>query len=221
MRKIVLDTETTGLDPFSGDKLIEIGAVELDSNHQIASRYHTYINPMYQVSPGAYKVHGISNDMLKNKPLFAEIAQDFLEYIQGAKLIIHNAQFDLKFINYELSLVNLPSLDQANVIDTLAIARSMFPGAKVNLDALCKRFKIDISSRNLHSASLDAELLAYVYVELTGGKQISFTFNNTQSSSFTQNYAEEQKKYTNDKIILPSEHELIAHDKFMQTIINK
>ena len=221
MRKIALDTETTGLDPFSGDRLIEIGAVELDSNHQIVSRYHTYLNPMYRVSPGAYKVHGISNEMLKDKPLFSDVAKDFIEYIQGAKLIIHNAQFDLRFLNYELSLTNMPSLDQTNIVDTLPLARSMFPGTKVNLDALCKRFKIDTSSRNLHSAALDAELLAYVYIELVGGKQISFSFNSSSNFSFVENNNKDQHNYVNSKIILPSQSELLAHDTFMQNIKTK
>lgn len=173
-REIILDTETTGLDPNSGHRIIEIGALEMYNRVLTGNKFHFHINPERDVPLEAYKIHGISTEFLRDKPLFADIAEDFINFIEGTKLVIHNAPFDIKFLNHELSRVGIASLDMLNVIDTLPIARKKFPGAKVNLDALCKRFKIDNSSRTFHGALLDCELLAEVYVELTGGRQASF-----------------------------------------------
>jgi DNA polymerase-3 subunit epsilon len=217
MKEIVLDTETTGLDPFSGDRLIEIGAIELNNRIITTTKFHVYINPQTTISEGAYRVHGISNAMLADKPLFRDVAQDFLKFIEGSTLIIHNARFDLKFLNYELSLLNLPSIDSANVIDTLLIARNLFPRTKVNLDALCKKFKVDNSDRTFHGALKDAKLLAEVYCHLTGGKQFAFSFENENTAhieSSSDNLASSNNAI-NNKVIAPTEEELAAHAKFI------
>lgn len=173
-REIILDTETTGLDPKSGHRIIEIGALEMYNRVLTGNEFQTYINPQRDVPAEAYRVHGIGTDFLKDFPLFEEIAQSFLEFIGDSKLVIHNAPFDIKFLNYELSRAKHRSIDMSNVIDTLPMARKKFPGAKANLDALCKRFKIDNSARTKHGALVDCELLSEVYVELTGGRQGSF-----------------------------------------------
>lgn len=183
LREIVLDTETTGLDPLSGHRIVEIGALELSNRIMTGRKFHFYINPMRDMPAEAYRIHGISGEFLKDKPLFSSIVDEFLEFIDGGKLIIHNAPFDIKFLNYELSLVNRPTLTLDEVTDTLAMARKMFPGAKTNLDALCKRFKIDNSARQLHGALKDAALLAQVYVELMGGRQSTFTLSSGEKKA--------------------------------------
>ncbi len=180
-REIILDTETTGLDPKSGHRIIEIGALEMYNRVLTGNEFQTYINPQRDVPMEAYRVHGIGTDFLKDFPLFEEIAESFLDFIGDSKLVIHNAPFDIKFLNYELSRVKRISIDTKNVIDTLPMARKKFPGAKVNLDALCRRFKIDNTARTKHGALVDCELLAEVYVELTGGRQGSF-FTESQNS---------------------------------------
>lgn len=222
MREIVLDTETTGLDPFSGHRLIEIGAIELDNRIITSKKFHVYINPQTTISEGAYRVHGISNAMLADKPLFKDIAHSFLEFIEGATLIIHNARFDLKFLNYELSLLNLPSIDSESVIDTLTIARNLYPRTKVNLDALCKKFKVDNSDRTFHGALKDAKLLAEVYSHLTGGKQFSFSFE-SENNAHIQIETQESllDKVVNNKIINPTEDELLSHANFMSNFNKK
>lgn len=171
MREIVMDTETTGLDPLTGDRLVEIGGVEL-LNHMPTGRvYHQYINPERDMPEGAFAVHGLSEEFLSDKPVFKAIAQDFLDFIGDAKLVIHNASFDMKFINEELSWIGRPRLPMDQAIDTLEIARRKFPGAQNSLDALCRRFGVDNSVREKHGALLDSELLAEVYLELVGGRQ--------------------------------------------------
>lgn len=177
MREIVLDTETTGFDPESGDRIVEIGAVEL-MNHMATGRtYHQYINPERSMPEEAFQVHGLGDDFLRDKPKFAAIGQAFLDFIQDSKLIIHNAAFDIKFLNAELKWMSLPQIPWEQAIDTLAIARKRFPGSPASLDALCRRFNIDNSSRTLHGALLDSEILAEVYLELIGGRQPDFALS--------------------------------------------
>jgi DNA polymerase-3 subunit epsilon len=171
MREIVLDTETTGLDPDSGHRVIEIGCVELVDHFPTGRSFQRYLNPERDMPPDAQRIHGITSEFLSDKPLFAHVVEEFLEFIGDAPLVIHNASFDLKFLNAELSRVRRKALDIARAIDTVDIARSKFPGARVSLDELCKRFSIDLSGRSLHGALLDAELTAQVYLELTGGRQ--------------------------------------------------
>ena len=174
MRQVVLDTETTGLEPSKGHRIIEIGCVELIDRKLTGNHYHQYIQPDREIDEGAYEVHGISNEFLADKPRFANIAKDFLEYINGAELIIHNAPFDVGFIDLELSLLGSDwgqTETYCTVLDSLVMARQMHPGAKNNLDALCKRYGIDNSHRELHGALLDSEILADVYLLMTGGQR--------------------------------------------------
>lgn len=174
MREIVLDTETTGFDPGTGDRIVEIGCVELFNHLATGETYHQYINPQRDMPEDAFKVHGISSDFLRDKPVFARIGQAFLDFVGDSKLVIHNASFDMKFLNAELGRMGLPLLPMDQAIDTLLIARKRFPGSPASLDALCRRFDIDTSTRTLHGALLDSEILAEVYLELIGGRQPDF-----------------------------------------------
>jgi len=173
MRQIILDTETTGLEPSDGHRIIEIGCVELVNRRITGNTYHQYIQPDRVIDAGAREVHGITDQFLADKPRFADIAEEFLTFIRGAELIIHNAPFDVGFINHEFTLLGksvAPLSDQCTIVDTLAIARRLHPGQRNNLDALCKRYQIDNSQRELHGALLDAEILADVYLAMTGGQ---------------------------------------------------
>ena len=171
MREIVLDTETTGFEPNDGDRIVEIGAVELFNHLPTGRTYHQYINPQRNMPEGAFGVHGLSEEFLSDKPVFKAIAQDFIDFIGDSKLVIHNASFDMKFLNAELGWVNRSLLPKSQAVDTLAVARRKYPGSPASLDALCRRFGIDNSSRTLHGALLDSEILAEVYLELIGGRQ--------------------------------------------------
>ena len=175
MREIVLDTETTGFEPNEGHRIVEIGAVELFNHVPTGRTYHQYINPERDMPTEAFEVHGLGNDFLRDKPVFAAIAQDFLDFIgEEAKLVIHNAAFDMKFLNAELGWAKKPLIANDRALDTLMMARRRFPGSPASLDALCRRFNIDNSSRTLHGALLDSEILADVYLELIGGRQPVF-----------------------------------------------
>jgi DNA polymerase III subunit epsilon len=171
-REIILDTETTGLDPASGHRIVEIGCVEVVGGLRTGAVFHSYLNPQRDVPQEATRVHGISTDFLKDKPLFAEKVDDFLEFIAHDPLVIHNAAFDMRFINAELTACGFSAIPMERAIDTVMMARKKFPGSPASLDALCKRFNIDLSSRTKHGALLDAELLAEVYLELLGGRQV-------------------------------------------------
>ncbi|MCJ8140815.1 DNA polymerase III subunit epsilon [Falsirhodobacter halotolerans] len=182
MREIVLDTETTGLDPFTGDRIVEIGGVELFNHMPTGRTYHQYINPERNMPAEAFEVHGISEDFLRDKPVFAKIGREFVEFVGDAKLVIHNASFDMKFLNFELSRMGLAELPMAQAVDSLAIARRRFPGSPASLDALCRRFGIDNSSRTKHGALLDSEILAEVYLELIGGRQPDLVLSQAQTA---------------------------------------
>lgn len=173
MREIVLDTETTGLDPLRGDRLVEIGGVELVNHFPTGRSFHVYINPERDMPEEAFRVHGLSAEFLRDKPLFAAVAEDFTTFVADARLVIHNATFDMGFINAELKRVGRPPIGFDLVVDTLSMARRRFPGGSNSLDALCARFGIDNSRRTKHGALMDAELLAEVYIELVGGRQAS------------------------------------------------
>jgi DNA polymerase-3 subunit epsilon len=219
IREIILDTETTGLDPFDGHRIVEVGALEMKNKVVTGKKFHFYINPERDMPSEAYRIHGISGEFLKTKPLFSEIVEDFLNFIDGSKLVIHNAPFDIKFLNHELSRVKKPSLDLAHTIDTLVMARKMFPGMQTNLNALCKRFKIDNSGRQLHGALKDAALLADVYIELTGGRQVTFNITN-EKRNVVQNLSSE-KYGVSDKeniMIAPTKEELKKHKEFLAKI---
>lgn len=186
MREICFDTETTGLDPNSGHKLVEIGCVEMVNRVPTGEVFHVYLNPERDMPTEAFEVHGLSEAFLADKPLFADEAQAFLDFLGDAILVIHNAAFDMKFINAELKAIGRPPIPMSQALDTVAMARAKFPGSPVSLDALCRRFGIDNSSRTKHGALLDAELLAEVYVELTGGRQTGLTFSEAASGDLTK-----------------------------------
>lgn len=218
IREIILDTETTGLSPNDGHRIVEIGALEMVNKVLTGKSFHYYINPKRSMPAEAYRVHGISESFLKDKPLFEDIHSEFLEFVGLGVMVIHNAPFDIKFLNHELSLVKKPPFELANVIDTLPMARKKFPGARASLDALCKRFKIDNSSRQLHGALKDAELLAEVYVELTGGRQSSFSIKNKESEKNTNSQV--GYKMTGNKLVIhPTNEEKQAHGEFLKKFL--
>ncbi|HWV16659.1 MAG TPA: DNA polymerase III subunit epsilon [Cellvibrio sp.] len=225
MRQIVLDTETTGLETSQGHRIIEIGCVELFNRRLTGRHYHQYINPEREVDAGAFQVHGISNEMLADKPVFAKISAEFIEFIGDADLIIHNAAFDIGFINAEFSRLN-PRPDyietRCKVIDTLLLARAKHPGQKNNLDALCKRYGVDNSQRDLHGALLDAEILADVYLLMTGG-QTDLSLGGGQSSKDSDSGgANEIRRLPPSRKILPilkaTADEIQAHEQKLASI---
>ncbi len=222
MRQIVLDTETTGLEPAQGHRIIEIGCVELVNRRLTGNHYHQYIQPDRDIDEGAIEVHGISNEFLIDKPRFADIAEDFLQFVQGAELIIHNAPFDVGFINHELKLYRdgHPLIETyCGIIDTLALARELHPGQKNNLDALCKRYDVDNSHRELHGALLDAEILADVFLRMTGGQEALFVEAQQQTVEVMQ---KEIIRVATDrpalKIVYADQEEQDAHEKRLLAI---
>lgn len=174
MREIVLDTETTGFDPDTGDRIVEIGAIELLNHVPTGRTYHQYVNPERAMPQEAFEVHGLGDDFLRDKPVFRECGQAFLDFVADARLVIHNAAFDMRFLNAELGWIKLPLIALDRAVCTVTMTRKKFPGAPASLDALCRRFGIDNSARTLHGALLDAEILAEVYLELIGGRQPDF-----------------------------------------------
>ena len=221
MREIVLDTETTGLDLTEGHRLIEIGACEM-INHVLTNKtFHVYINPEREIDIDAANIHGISNEDLIEKPKFSEICDEFLDFIGNSALVIHNADFDIPFINNELNLSGKNFEIRNPIIDTLKLAKKKFPGSLVNLDSLCKRFDINLNSRKFHGALIDAVLLSDVYVELIGGKQTSLTFDDKQvvgSFDKTANVFSEKVVLIKDRNFVVTESELEKHKKFIETI---
>ena len=221
MREIVLDTETTGFEPSEGDRIVEIGAVELFNHLPTGRTYHQYINPERNMPEAAFNVHGLSEEFLLTKPLFKDIAQDFIDFIKDSKLVIHNASFDMKFLNAELKWVNRPALPNQQAIDTLAIARRKFPGSPASLDALCRRFGIDNSSRTLHGALLDSEILAEVYLELVGGRQPDLVLSGPEVKTSADGSPSSDWRPAPRPKPLPSrlsETEKAAHDSFIAAL---
>lgn len=222
MREIALDTETTGLDPEYGHRVVEIGCVEMIGRVRTGKVFHTYLNPERDMPAEAERIHGISGEFLKDKPRFAQIGKDFLEFIGDAALVIHNAAFDMKFLNYELKSHGDTPLSMERVVDTLMIARKKFPGSPANLDALCRRFAIDLSARTKHGALLDAELLADVYLELMGGRQAGLALDNAPKEEISAATSAEPE--TNRDIPLrsftASAEEIAAHRAFLQKLKN-
>ncbi len=222
MREICLDIETTGLDPRDGHKIVEIACVELVNKIRSGKVFHSYVNPRRDMPQEAFRIHGISAEFLRDKPIFDHIAHKFLDFIKGATLVIHNAAFDTKFINHELKILGLATIDMSNIVDTLPIARKKFPGSPASLDALCRRFGVDLSRREKHGALLDTELLCDVYVELMGGAQGGLTFEAVtkevkNSEKAEINLPENQTKKTLPKRDFPlSEIELEKHKDFIQ-----
>ena len=217
MRQIVLDTETTGIDPNDGHRIIEIGCVEVVERELTGRNYHVYINPEREVEAEAITVHGITNEFLKDKPKFAEIADEFFEFIKGAELVIHNAAFDVGFMDSEFARLKpvRKTADHCGIVDTLAIARAKHPGQKNNLDALCKRYGVDNSNRDLHGALLDAEILADVYLLMTGGQ----TALSLDSGAGDDGSAGGLRRISSERqplaVVRASDEEAEAHDAFM------
>ncbi|MFT6912612.1 MAG: DNA polymerase-3 subunit epsilon [Paracoccaceae bacterium] len=218
MREIVMDTETTGLDPFDGHRIVEIGAIELFNHVPTGRVYHQYINPKRTMPKEAFDVHGISEAFLADKPVFADIAQDFTDFVGDARLVIHNASFDMKFLNAELGWLNRTKLPMQQALDTLAIARKRFPGSPASLDALCRRFGIDNSAREKHGALLDSEILAEVYLELVGGRQPDFGLRQD-----SKNIGEDGQAWRAKPRVVPlpdriSSSERAAHKAFVEKL---
>ena len=215
-REVVLDTETTGLDPASGHRIVEIGCVEVIGGIRSGPVFHAYLNPERDVPDEAYRVHGLSTSFLKDKPIFAEKVDDFLEFIAADPLVIHNAAFDMRFLNAELTRLGFAALPMERAIDTVLIARKKFPGLPASLDALCKRFEIDLSTRTKHGALLDAELLADVYLELMGGRQVTFQLEHESAAAAQVATGENASQATLEPRDFPlTVEELEAHNEML------
>ena len=217
MKEIILDTETTGISIREGHRIVEIGCIELDDLVPTENKFHCYLNPERKVSEKAFEVHGYSDSFLSDKPKFQEIVQDFLNFIEGKKLIIHNAEFDLSHINNELKILGKNQLNN-EVTDTLILARDKFPGSQISLDALCKRFKIDNSKRVQHTALIDCNLLAKVYINLIDQKEPTLNFKNNDEN-FSNNVF--HKISYSKKIIIPTPKELENHKTYLKTYLKK
>lgn len=221
-REIVLDTETTGLEPKEGHRLVEIGCVELIDGIRTGNFFHTYLNPERDMPQEAFRVHGISSEFLRDKPVFSEKVDDFLEFMEDSVLVIHNAAFDMKFINFELDMLGFKPIIMDRVVDTMLIARKKFPGSPANLDALCKRFNIDISARTKHGALLDAELLADVYLDMLGGRQAAFVLDSATGKDIVSDLEEIviNRKNLEARIFTISEEENRLHKEMMEKLKN-
>tara|TARA_B100001939_G_scaffold342104_1_gene352719 strand:- start:13388 stop:14083 length:696 start_codon:yes stop_codon:yes gene_type:complete len=215
MREIIFDTETTGFDPYAGDRLVEIGCVEVIDYLPTGNTFHKYINPEREVPEAAVNVHGLTTEFLKDHPVFAEVVAEFRDFVGEARLVAHNAEFDMKFINWEMEQLGFPAYPMSRAVDTLAIARRKFPGAPNTLDALCKRFNIDNSNRVKHGALLDAELLAEVYLELMGGRQTGFALSPAPGTTPVETTAHREKKFRPPRPHVPSPEEIERHREFL------
>ncbi len=222
MREITFDLETTGLDPRSGHKIVEIGCVELIDKRVTGNSFHAYVNPQRDVPKAAEKVHGLSTEFLSNKPIFDDVVDEFLEFVKFDKLVIHNAAFDMGFINYQLKELSKPMFFNEQAIDTLQMARKKYPGAKASLDALCGRFDISLEQRKeeKHGALLDAQLLAEVYIHLTGGYQNSLNLGSTKAHTqqTVEHDASAPGKHHQPRHFPPTSEEIAAHTEFMRKI---
>ena len=220
MLEVILDTETTGLSIKENHRVVEIGCIEINNLISTNKIFHVHINPKRDVSEDAYKIHGYSNEFLSNKKTFSEIYTDFLNFINNKKLVIHNASFDLSFLNYELKLIGKKPIDKTNVIDTLELARSKFPGSPNSLDALCKRFNIDNSRREKHNALMDCHLLKEVYVNLLDQKEPKLNLESRRNIDNKFDYS--TSKYTKArKVVKLSDNELKLHKKYLQSQLQK
>lgn len=220
MREIIFDTETTGLSPEDGHRVVEIGCVEVDNRLPTGKTFHTYVDPERPVPKEAYDIHGLSSEFLAKQPKFHEIAQDFLNFIGSSKLIAHNAAFDSNFINFELNRIGLLEFDSNRIIDTVRMAREKFPGSSVSLDALCKRFNINATERIKHGALIDASLLAEVYLELNGGRQPALSFKVSSKRSLSIRKIDTSKLKKNIKVKPVSQKEKNDHEVFISRIPN-
>lgn len=222
MREIVLDTETTGMDPAEGHKIVEIGCVELMNHVPTGRVWHKYINPEREIDAGAIAVHGITNERVKNEPTFAELVGEFVDFIGDATLVIHNAEFDVKFLNAEMKPYGFKQIKLADTVDTVQLARRKYPGQPANLDALCRRFGIDLSERDLHGALLDSQLLASVYLELLGGRQHGLSLADETAAAAGQDTAisRTDKPFREPRPHTASTAELAQHDEMVKQLKN-
>ena len=219
MKEIILDTETTGLSVQDGHRIVEIGCIELDDLIPTQNRFHCYLNPERKVSEKALEVHGYTDEFLSTKKKFSEVVDEFLNFIENKRLVIHNAEFDLSHLNNELRLLGKKKLNGENIIDTLALARDKFPGSPTSLDALCKRYRVDNSKRTQHTALIDCDLLAKVYINLLDQKEPTLNFKNEENEKITMNSRNTNQYYK--KVIKPTEEELKLHKEYLKSSLKK
>jgi len=220
IREIVLDTETTGLNPEDGDRIVDIACVELINHIQTGKVYQTYVNPKKLMNEEALRITGITNDFLLDKPIFEDIADEFLDFVKDSTLVIHNAKFDINFLNSELSRIDKPLFKLEDAIDTLTLAKIKFPGSAVNLDALCRKFEIDTSIRVTHGALVDCYLLAEVYLNLLGGRQSNLLFEDENQQNGSAKKISSHHKFREARKFFPTNEEIEAHEAFLQTLNN-
>ena len=219
MKEVILDTETTGLSVRDGHRIVEIGCIELDNLVPTKNRFHCYLNPERKVSEKALAVHGYSDEFLSTQKKFSEIVENFLNFIENKRLVIHNAEFDLSHLNNELALLGKEKLESKNVVDTLALARDKFPGSPTSLDALCKRYRVDNSKRTQHTALIDCDLLAKVYINLLDQKEPTLNFKNEDDEKMIINANDINQYYK--KVIKPTEEELKLHKDYLKSSLKK
>ena len=218
MKEVVLDTETTGLNVKDGHRIVEIGCIELENQIPTTKKFHCYLNPERKVSEKAFEIHGYSDDFLKSQKKFKDVCDDFLNFIKEKKLIMHNAEFDMAHLNNELSLIGKYKIDKKNIIDTLDLARDKFPGSQINLDALCKRFHIDNSRRDKHTALLDCELLSKVYINLIDQKEPTLDFKSLEKVKVD---IDTSNLLYCKKIIYPTKEEIKNHKEYLKSKVSK
>jgi len=219
MKEVILDTETTGLSTKDGHRIVEIGCVELDNLIPTKNRFHCYLNPERKVSQKAFEVHGYSDEFLSTQKKFSDVADEFLNFIENKKLVIHNAEFDLSHLNNELTLLGKKRLNNENVVDTLVLARNKFPGSPISLDALCKRYRVDNSKRTQHTALIDCDLLAKVYINLLDQKEPTLNFQNEDIEKIGMNLNDANQYYK--KVIKPTTEELKLHKNYLKNKLKK
>ena len=219
MKEVILDTETTGLFVKDGHRIVEIGCIEIDDLVPTKNRFHCYLNPERKVSEKALEVHGYTDEFLSTKKKFSEVVDEFLNFIENKRLVIHNAEFDLAHLNNELALLGKKKLNSENAIDTLALARDKFPGSPISLDALCRRYKIDNSNRTQHTALIDCDLLAKVYINLLDQKEPTLNFQNEDNKKIIKNLNSVDQYYK--KIIKPTEEEYKLHKAYLKNSLKK
>jgi len=219
MKEIILDTETTGLSTKDGHRIVEIGCVELDNLIPTKNRFHCYLNPERKVSQKAFEVHGYSDEFLSTQKKFSDVADEFLRFIENKRLVIHNAEFDLSHLNNELKLLGKKRLNNENVVDTLALARNKFPGSPISLDALCKRYRVDNSKRTQHTALIDCDLLAKVYINLLDQKEPTLNFQNEDIEKTRLNSNDANQYYK--KVVKPTTEELKLHKNYLKNKLKK
>ena len=219
MKEIILDTETTGLSVREGHRIVEIGCIELENLIPTQNKFHCYLNPERKVSEKALEVHGYTDEFLSTQKKFSEVVNEFLNFIENKRLVIHNAEFDLSHLNNELALLGKKKLDNENTVDTLSLARDKFPGSPTSLDALCKRYRIDNSNRSQHTALIDCDLLAKVYINLLDQKEPTLNFKNQNNEKKIKNLHSTNQYYK--KIIKPTEAELKLHKEYLKSTLKK